>query len=96
MQEQSYKFALTKILRLCYNKNPPSKGGFGANGHNSKAIHFLLKTCDCSTVKKFKKIFKKVLTVQKAHDKISELRLRRKTDRTLTNEQQCNPENSKE
>ena len=42
-----------------------------------------------------KKLLKKVLTEQKTHDIISELRYAMSRSRTLTNKQQCNPENSK-
>ena len=44
--------------------------------------------------KKVEKSFKKVFTMQNTHDIISELR-REIQHRTLTNKQQCNPENSK-
>ena len=37
---------------------------------------------------------KKVLTDKTTHDSMSELRLKRR-NRTLTNKQQCNPEDSK-
>ena len=45
-------------------------------------------------IEKSQKKIKKVLTNDKTHDIISELR-REIQHRTLTNKQQCNPENSK-
>ncbi len=63
------------------------------NRKGSAIIKFAAKSGG-DEIEKSQKKNKKVLTNDKTHDIISELR-REIQHRTLTNKQQCNPENSK-